>query len=120
MTFTFAGLPRRTSNDQFSYSLATLLLAVLFGHLVWPTSIGQLPTVTVAPITSTVRNVPSEVILGVDDGMKGQCAVNLRHAVNLHKAVTVSQERLTRRVATLSRERMQEVCSALRFSPGCA
>ena len=73
-----------------------------------------------APITSTVRNVPSEVILGVDDGMKGQCAVNLRHAVNLHKAVTVSQERLTRRVATLSRERMQEVCSALRFSPGCA
>jgi mRNA interferase MazF len=68
----------------------------------------------VAPITSTVRNVPLEVILDVDDGMKSRCAVNL------HNAVTVSQQRLTGRVASLSHERMQEVCSALRFSLGCA
>jgi mRNA interferase MazF len=77
-------------------------------------AIGHLATVTVAPITSTVRNVPSEVILDVDDGMKSRCAVNL------HNAVTVSQQRLTRRVAGLSHPRMQEVCSALRFSLGCA
>jgi mRNA interferase MazF len=78
------------------------------------TSIGHLATVTVAPITSTVRNVPSEVILDVDDGMKSRCAVNL------HNAVTVSQQRLSKRVASLSHARMQEVCSALRFSLGCA
>ena len=77
-------------------------------------AVSHLATVTVAPITSTVRNVPSEVILDVDDGMKSRCAVNR------HNAVTVSQQRLTRRVASLNRERMQEVCSAVRFSLGCA
>jgi len=76
-------------------------------------AIGHLSTVTVAPITSTIRGVPSEVILDVDDGMKGQCAVNL------HSAVTISQERVGKRVATLSPRRMQEVCTALRFSLGC-
>ena len=76
-------------------------------------AIGHLSTVTVAPISSTVRGVPSELILDVDDGMKGQCAVNL------HNAVTVSQERIANRVASLSDERMHEVCVALRFSLGC-
>lgn len=76
-------------------------------------AIGHLSTVTVAPITSTVRDVPSEVLLDVDDGMKGRCAVNL------HNAVTVSRERLGKRVASLSQERMQEVCAAIRFSLGC-
>jgi mRNA interferase MazF len=76
-------------------------------------AIGHLSTVTVAPITSTIRDVPSEVILDLDDGMKGRCAVNL------HNAVTVSQERLGRRVASLNPQRMQEVCIALRFSLGC-
>jgi mRNA interferase MazF len=76
-------------------------------------AIGHLSTVTVAPITSAVRDVPSEVILDTDDGMKGRCAVNL------HNAVTVSQERLGRRVVSLSSARMQEVCAAFRFAIGC-
>jgi len=76
-------------------------------------AIGHLSTVTVAPLTSTVRGVPSEVILDVDDGMKGRCAVNL------HNAITVSQGRIANRVASLSDERMREVCAALRFSLGC-
>jgi mRNA interferase MazF len=76
-------------------------------------AIAYLSTVTVAPITSTVRDVPSEVVLNEDDGMKGPCAVNL------HNAVTVSQERLGKRVAHLSSVRMQEICAALRFSLGC-
>jgi mRNA-degrading endonuclease toxin of MazEF toxin-antitoxin module len=57
--------------------------------------------------------VPSEVILGLADGMKAPCAVNL------HNAVTVSQNRLGRRVASLSPRRMHEVCAALRFSLAC-
>ena len=75
--------------------------------------IAYLSTVTVAPITSTIRDVPSEVILDEGDGMKAPCAVNL------HNAVTISQGRLGRRVAQLSSLRMREICSALRFSLGC-
>lgn len=76
-------------------------------------AIGHLATATVAPITSTIRGVPSEVILDIDDGVKGRCAVNL------HNAVTVAQSRLGRRVANLSAARMEEICTALRFSLGC-
>src|SRR6202142_3774495 len=76
-------------------------------------AIGYLATVTVAPVTSTIRGVPSEVMLDAEDGMKAPCAVNL------HNAVTVSQGRLGKRVAHLSPPRMREVCAALRFSLGC-
>jgi len=76
-------------------------------------AIAYLSTVTVAPITTTIRGVPSEVILNEEDGMKAPCAVNL------HNAVTVPQHRLGRRVAQLSPLRMNEVCVALRFSLGC-
>ena len=75
-------------------------------------AIGYLSTVTIAPITSTIRGVPSEVLLGEEDGMKAPCAVNL------HNAVTVSQQRLGKRVAKLGGLRMSEICSALRFSLG--
>jgi mRNA interferase MazF len=70
-------------------------------------------TVTVAPITSTIRGVPSEVVLDESDGMKTPCAANL------HNVVTVSQQRLGKRVASLSSARMGEICAALRFSIGC-
>lgn len=63
--------------------------------------------------TSTTRGVPSEVLLKEDDGMKTACAVNL------HNAVTVSQDRLGKRVAQLSSARMHEICAALRFALGC-
>lgn len=76
-------------------------------------AIPYLSTVTVAPITSTIRGVPSEVLLNEEDGMKTPCAVNL------HNAVTLSQRRLGRRVAQLSSSRMSEICAALRFSLGC-
>jgi mRNA interferase MazF len=76
-------------------------------------AIAYLSTVTVAPITSTIRGVPSEVVLDEDDGMKAP------GAVNLHNAVTISQERLGRRVAQLRSTRMNEICAALRFSLGC-
>ena len=76
-------------------------------------AIEYLSTVTVAPITTTIRGVPSEIMLSVDDGMKSACAVNL------HNMVTVSQERLGKRVARLSTARMKEVCAALRFAVGC-
>lgn len=76
-------------------------------------AIAYLATVTVAPITSAIRGVPSEVVLSEEDGMKATCAVNL------HNAITVSQDRLGARVGQLSPLRMNEICAALRFSLGC-
>ena len=76
-------------------------------------AVPYLSTATVAPITTAIRGVPSEVLLTEDDGMKTHCAVNL------HNVVTVAQSRLGKRVAQLSSLRMVEICSALRFSLGC-
>jgi mRNA interferase MazF len=76
-------------------------------------AIGYLSTVTVAPITSTIRGVPSEVVLSEADGMKAPCAVNL------HNSVTISRLRLGKLVARLGPLRMGEICAALRFSLGC-
>ncbi|HET6218409.1 MAG TPA: type II toxin-antitoxin system PemK/MazF family toxin [Acidobacteriaceae bacterium] len=76
-------------------------------------AISYLSTVSIAPIASTIRGVPSEVALGEDDGMKAPCAVNL------HNTITVSQDRLGKRIARLSSARMNEICAALRFSVGC-
>src|SRR5215469_10590981 len=76
-------------------------------------ALAYLSTVTVAPISSTIRGVPSEVVLDEEDGMKAPCAVTL------HNSVTISQSRLGKRVAHLSSLRMSEVCAALRFSLGC-
>ena len=76
-------------------------------------AIGHLATVTVAPVTSTVRGVPSEVGLAERDGMKGACAVNL------YGMVTVSLDRVGGLVTHLSPPRMREICGALRFALGC-
>jgi len=76
-------------------------------------AIPYLSRVTVAPITSTIRGVPSEVVLGVEDGMRQPCVANL------HNVTTVRRDALGKRVAQLSARRMREVCSALGFALGC-
>ncbi len=76
-------------------------------------ALGYLSRVTVAPITSTIRGVPSEVALGLEDGLKQPCVVNL------HNVVTVPKDGLGRRIAQLGGERLREVCSALAFALGC-
>lgn len=77
------------------------------------TSIKYLSKVTIAPITSTVRGVASEVALDVDDGMKSPCVVNL------HNIVTVAQSGIGRRLTKLSDEKMALVCEAIVYSLGC-
>jgi mRNA interferase MazF len=76
-------------------------------------AIAYLANVTVAPIGSTIRGVPSEVVLDEEDGMKAPCAVNL------HNTASVPQDRIGKRVARLSSMRMDEICVALAFSVGC-
>jgi mRNA interferase MazF len=76
-------------------------------------AIPYLSRVTVAPITSTIRGVPSEVALGTEDGLRQSCAANL------HNVMTVAQQGVGRRLAQLSPRRMREVCTALAFALGC-
>jgi mRNA interferase MazF len=68
--------------------------------------------VTIAPITSTVRDIPSEVVLGPADNLPRECAVNLDHVQ------TVSKGRLGELIATLPAGRMAEVRTALLFALG--
>jgi mRNA interferase MazF len=76
-------------------------------------ALDYLSRITVAPITSTVRGVPSEVVLGLEDGMKRVCAVNL------HNLVTVPQAAVGRRLVQLTPQRLREVGAALAFALGC-
>jgi len=68
--------------------------------------------VTVAPITTTVRDIPSEVVLGKHDGMPRDCAVNLDHLQ------TVARNKLGATITKLSADRMREVSRAVRFALG--
>jgi mRNA interferase MazF len=76
-------------------------------------AIDYLGSLTVAPVTSSIRSVPSEVMLTTADGMKNACVVNL------HNIITVSKADLGKRVATLGPERLNEICTAINFCLGC-
>lgn len=75
-------------------------------------ALDYLGQVTVAPITSTIRDVPTEVVLGAADGMPRDCAVNLDHVQ------TVARGRLGALVTTLSTARLDEIREALLFALG--
>ena len=68
--------------------------------------------VTVAPISSTVRAIPSEVFLNKSDGMQKDCAINLDHIQ------TVSKGEIGSLITVLSSKRMTELRSALLFALG--
>ena len=68
--------------------------------------IRRLNAVAVASITTTIRHVPSEVVLGPDDGMREPCAVNL------HQLWTATKAELQHKITTLSPRRMEEIRQA--------
>jgi mRNA-degrading endonuclease toxin of MazEF toxin-antitoxin module len=78
-----------------------------------PSLIGLLHTVTVAAVTSTLRGSPTEVALGVDEGLKGASCVNLCNVF------TVRQDQLRTFVGTVAADTMQHVCRALAIACGC-
>ena len=73
-----------------------------------------LHTVMVAPITSTRRGAPSEVPVGVSQGLKQDSAVNLDHVQ------TVERARLVSFVGSLDDTLMRHVCRALGVATGCS
>ena len=68
--------------------------------------------VTVAPITTTIRDIPTEVPLTAGDGLPRDCAVNLDHLQ------TVSRGRIGGCITELSAEQMAQVRAALLFALG--
>jgi len=78
-----------------------------------PSLIPLLHTVTVAAITSTLRGSPTEVELGIGEGLKQTSCVNLCNLFTVH------QQGLRSFVGTVSREKMREVCRALVIACAC-
>lgn len=68
----------------------------------------------IAPCTTTVRGLPSEVVLEPGDDPIGR-----RCAVNLDSVESVSVGVLVQRIGMLSDGRMREVCAALAVATDC-
>jgi mRNA interferase MazF len=69
--------------------------------------------ITIAYLTRTIRDIPTEVRLGAGDGVPAECVISLD---NIR---TISQRLLTDPITSLSGPRMHEVCEALAIATGC-
>jgi mRNA interferase MazF len=67
----------------------------------------------VAPITSTIRGAPSEVPVGINEGLRQPSAVNLDHVQTVERAA------LEGYVGHLGADKMRDVCRALAIAMGC-
>ena len=68
--------------------------------------------VIVAPVTTRIRHIPTEVPLGVDDGMSQDCVANL------DTITTIPKDCLHSRLTTLSPGKLQEIEAAIQFALG--
>jgi mRNA interferase MazF len=73
---------------------------------------GYLNSVTIAPVTTTIRETPSQVRLEREDGLHTECAVNL------HNLQTVAQSQIGALIAVLSESKLEAIESALLFALG--
>lgn len=67
-------------------------------------------SITVAPVTTTIRNIPVEVSLNTQDGMPRQCAINC------DSLVTIPKEWLQESITALDAEKLALLNRAIRFS----
>jgi mRNA interferase MazF len=77
-------------------------------------AIPRLRRTLIAPCTTTIRGLPSEVVLE-----PGEDPVPRRSAINLDSVESISLSVLVDRLGTLSSERMREVCAALDIAVDC-
>lgn len=75
-------------------------------------AIGYLTGVTVVPITTTIRGIPTEVTLTFADGMPAECVVNCDNIQ------TVAKANLGPFIAHLSHEKMKAVKAGIEFALG--
>lgn len=66
--------------------------------------------VTIAPVTTAVRNIPSEVYLSKEDGMPRDCAINCDHLQ------TVARGKIGSLITSLPSSKMGDVGQAIRFA----
>jgi len=71
-----------------------------------------LSEVTIAPVTTTIRDIPSEVFLSSLEGMPTECAVNLDHIQ------TVAKTQIGGVITTLNSHKMAEMRAACFFALG--
>ncbi len=76
-------------------------------------AIPVLARVIVVPATRRIRGIPTEVVLGPEDGMPDDCALSFDNVVTLSKAF------LTQRICTLSSAQMSAVCQAWNAVVNC-
>jgi mRNA interferase MazF len=77
-------------------------------------AIPRLRRALVAPCTTTIRSLPSEVVLEPHDD-----PVPRRSAVNLDSVESVSLGVLVERLGRLADARMREICAALAVAVDC-
>lgn len=77
-------------------------------------AIPRLRRALVAPCTTTIRMLPSEVVLEA-----GEDPIPQRSALNLDSVESVAVSALVKRLGRLSDERMRRVCSALAVAVDC-
>ena len=75
-------------------------------------AIGYLNTITVAPITTTIRDIPTEVYLSREDGLLTDCAVNFDNIQ------TVAKSKIGDLITYLSSVRLDEANTAISFALG--
>lgn len=73
----------------------------------------SLGAVLVAPLTTTIRDIPTAVRLGPADGIDRECSASLDNLT------LVARERFERPVGRLGRDRMRELCRALAVAVAC-
>ena len=66
--------------------------------------------ITVAEVTTTIRDIPVEVPLGPEDGLPKRCVANL------DTIITIRKELLRERVSLLSAEKISQVNQAIKFA----
>ena len=76
-------------------------------------AIAVLDTVTVAPITTTLRGIRSEVNVGVREGLKAPSAIKLDHIQ------TVSKTALRQFIGSVRADTLDDVCRAVEHAFGC-
>ena len=72
-----------------------------------------LTAIVVAPVSRTVRGIPTEVMLGREEGLEIECAASLDNLQTIHRGA------LTSRLGTLNSVRRSELCEALRATSDC-
>jgi mRNA interferase MazF len=71
--------------------------------------IDYLNEITIAPLTTTIRDIPSEIQLSIHDGVPQQSAINCDHLQ------TVSKSKIGALITTIGSQKMDEVREAIRF-----